>query len=329
MHRIRTAVVAGALGLLAVTAAQASIDNTIRKTFNVTPGGTLIIDADLGDISVNVAAGSAVTIDVVRRARTNSQSRANELYSKYDLSFTQEGSNVRVIGKYDHPFRFFDFFNDDLDVKFVVTVPARYNVNLDTSGGDIRVGDLNGEVKAKTSGGDLDLGRIHGVVDARTSGGDVSIAEAHTTVTLGTSGGDVSVGSADGNLTAKTSGGDIEIKRAAANLLAHTSGGSISIGEAHGIIDASTSGGSIHARLAQQPRGDSQLKTSGGTITLTVAPSVALDLDAHTSGGDIETDVPVTLLGKQSDSTLNGKLNGGGPRVVLRSSGGDIRLRKM
>ena len=37
---------------------------------------------------------------------------------------------------------------------------------------------------------------------------------------------------------------------------------------------------------------------------------------------------PVTLLGKQSDSTLNGKLNGGGPRVVLRSSGGDIRLRR-
>jgi len=108
-----------------------------------------------------------------------------------------------------------------------------------------------------------------------------------------------------------------------------TSGGSISIGEAHGAIDASTSGGSIQARLAQRPGGDSTLKTSGGGITLTVASNVAIDVDAHTSGGDIETDVPVTLLGKQSESTLNGKLNGGGPRVVLRTSGGDIRLRKM
>ena len=89
------------------------------------------------------------------------------------------------------------------------------------------------------------------------------------------------------------------------------------------------SGGSIQAHLTQRPGGESTLKTSGGGITLTVASNVAIDLDAHTSGGDIETDVPVTLLGKQSDSTLNGKLNGGGPRVVLRTSGGDIRLRKM
>jgi DUF4097 and DUF4098 domain-containing protein YvlB len=328
MHRIRTAVVAGALGLLAV-AAQASIDNTVHKTFNVADGGTLTIDADLGDISISAGGTGGVTVDVIRRARTSSQSRANELFAKYDLSFGQEGNGVRVTGRYDHPFRLFDFFNNDLDVKFVVTVPARYNLNLNTAGGDIHVGDLNGEVRAKTSGGDLHLGRINGVVDAHTSGGDVNIASAHTTVTLGTSGGDVAVGNADGNLTARTSGGDIDVKRAAGNLVAHTSGGSITIGEAHGIIDASTSGGSIEARMAQQPHGDSQLKTSGGGITLTVASNVALDLDAHTSGGDIETDVPVTLLGKQSESTLNGKLNGGGPRVVLRSSGGDIRLRKM
>jgi hypothetical protein len=328
MHRIRTALAACALGLLAVSAAQASIDSNIHKAFNVADGGTLIIDTDLGDIRVDPGA-AGVTIDVIRRAKTSSQSRANDLFHQLDLSFAQEGNNVRVTGKYDHPFRWFDFFGNDLDVKFVVTVPSRYNVDLRTSGGDVRVGNLNGEVRAKTSGGDLDLGQIAGVVDARTSGGDVNINGARSAVTLATSGGDVSVGDAGATVSAKTSGGDIVIKRVAGNLVAHTSGGSINIGEAHGVIDASTSGGSIQAHLTQRPGGDSTLKTSGGGITLTVAANVAIDVDAHTSGGDIETDVPVTLLGKQSDSTLNGKLNGGGPRVVLRTSGGDIRLRKM
>src|SRR5262245_26481110 len=328
MNRIRTAAVAVALVLLAVSAAQASIDSPIRKNFNVAEGGTLIIDTDLGDINVNPAAGG-VSIQVLRRARTSSQSKANDLFRDFDLTFAQEGNNVRVTGKYDRPWRWFNFFGNDLDVKFVVTVPARYNVDLRTSGGDMHVGDLNGEVRAKTSGGDLDLGHIGGVVEAHTSGGDVSIAGARADVKLSTSGGDVSVGDAAGAVNARTSGGDIEVSRAASSLVAHTSGGSISIGEAHGTIDASTSGGSINAHLVQQPRGDSQLKTSGGGITLTLAPNVAVDLDAHTSGGDIETDVPVTLLGKQSESTLNGKLNGGGPRVVLRTSGGDIRLRKM
>jgi DUF4097 and DUF4098 domain-containing protein YvlB len=110
--------------------------------------------------------------------------------------------------------------------------------------------------------------------------------------------------------------------------MAHTSGGSIEIGDAGGTIDASTSGGSIRARLSRQPRADSKLQTSGGGITVHVAPNVSLDVDAHTSGGDVASDLPVTILGKQNDSSLNGKLNGGGPKLVLRSSGGDIRLEK-
>jgi hypothetical protein len=38
--------------------------------------------------------------------------------------------------------------------------------------------------------------------------------------------------------------------------------------------------------------------------------------------------MPVTIIGKQEESTLNAKLNGGGPRLVLRSSGGDIRVAR-
>jgi hypothetical protein len=328
MHPIRTAALTAALGLLTISAAHAAIDNNIHRTFNVGEGGTLSIDTDLGDIRVNPG-GGGVTIDVNRRARTSSQSRADELFRDFNVTLAQEGNNVRVHARYDKPMKWFNFFGDDLDVKFIVTVPSRYNVQLNTSGGDIQIGDLNGEVRVKTSGGDVDLGRIGGIVEAKTSGGDVSIASARAAATLGTSGGDIAAGEIHGALNVRTSGGDIEIRRALGDLVAHTSGGSITIGEARGTIDASTSGGSIEAHLLQQPRGDSQLRTSGGGITLSVAPNVAVDVDAHTSGGEIETDVPVTLLGKQSESTLNGKLNGGGPRLVLRTSGGDIRLRKM
>ena len=101
------------------------------------------------------------------------------------------------------------------------------------------------------------------------------------------------------------------------------------IEEAQGTVDAQTSGGSIRARLANQPRADSRLSTSGGGITISIAPNVSVDLDARTSGGDVDTDVPVTLLGRQSESSLEGKINGGGPKLVLRSSGGSIKLRKL
>ena len=328
MLRIRTAALAAALGLITLSAAQASIDSPIHRTFSVHEGGTLTIDADLGDIRVT-SGGTMVSVDVLRKAKTSSREKADDLFRDYRVEFTQEQNDVRVTARNDRARSWFNLFGNDLTVQYVVTVPSRFNLKLITSGGDIKVGDLNGDVRCKTSGGDLELGHIGGAVECKTSGGEMNLAGVRGNATLGTSGGNVRIGDAGAALEVKTSGGSIAIDRVAGDLVAHTSGGGITVHQAFGNIDAETSGGSIEAGLARQPRGDSQLKTSGGGIVLSLAPGVALDLDAHTSGGDVQTDVPVTLLGKQSDSTLNGKVNGGGPKIVLRSSGGDIHLRKL
>jgi DUF4097 and DUF4098 domain-containing protein YvlB len=308
MTRIRTAALAAVLGLASISAAHAAIDSPIHRNFNVHAGGTITIDADLGDIKVTSGA-SNVSVDVIRRAKTSSSERANELFKDLDVQFSQAQNDVHIHARYNHPTSWFHW-NNDLEVRFVVNVPAQYNVDLRTSGGDIAVSDLAGAAKVRTSGGDVTLGRIDGIVDAYTSGGDVSMTGSRAAATLSTSGGDIKVGDAAGSLTAKTSGGSIEI------------------GEASGAIDASTSGGSIKARVSGQPHADSKLSTSGGGITIHVASNVRLDIDAHTSGGDVASDVPITIQGKQDDSSLNGKLNGGGPKLVLRSSGGDIRLAR-
>lgn len=327
MHRIRTAALAAALGLLAITAAHAATDSNIRRTFGVAQGGTLTVDADLGNLTIT-GGGSGVTVEVKRRAHASSRSRADEIFKQYEVKMDQSGNDVRVTARYDHPFSWFHW-TDDLDVDFVVSVPANYNLQLKTSGGNIKVGDLHGDIRAHTSGGDVSLARIAGPVDASTSGGDVSLDAGNGRIVLRTSGGGVHIGQANGSVDAKTSGGSIEIIRAAADVYAHTSGGGITIDEAFGSLDASTSGGSIRARLAQQPRGESKLSTSGGSIVVSLAPNVSLDLDAHSSGGEVATDVPMTIQGKQSDDTLNGRINGGGPRLTLRTSGGDIRVKKL
>jgi hypothetical protein len=326
MKRIRNAAIAAVLGLVSISAAHAAIESPIHRSFNVHPGGTINIDADVGDIKI-ISGAPNVSIDVVRVAKTSSRSRADELFKDFDANFAQEGNDVRLRARYNHPTSWFHW-NMDFDVHFVVHVPSQYNVDLSTSGGDINVSDLAGQVRVKTSGGDIELGRIAGTVDAHTSGGNVSMAGSRANAMLSTSGGDIKVGDAGASLSVKTSGGSIDIRRAEADLKAHTSGGSIEIGDAGGAIDAESSGGSIRARLSRQPRSDSRLSTSGGGITVHVAPNMALDIDAHTSGGDVASDIPVTIQGRQHDSSLNGKLNGGGPKLVLRSSGGDIRLEK-
>ena len=51
-----------------------------------------------------------------------------------------------------------------------------------------------------------------------------------------------------------------------------------------------------------------------------------LEIDAYASGGDADTDLPVTVLVKQTDNSLKGTLYGGGAVLKLRSSGGGVSV---
>jgi hypothetical protein len=306
--------------LLLITLSAGAAQNRVAKTFDAADGGKLVLKADVGDVRVTTG-GRGVSVEVTMSGR-------DESVQSYRVSFRQEGNTVYIDGDDGrNGWRWFDF--DNLRVKYVVSVPRRFQVDLLTSGGDIDLADLDGEVLARTSGGDITIGNTGGNVTAKTSGGDVKVRGASGTLKVGSSGGDIDIDNANGEVEARTSGGDIEIRRAGANVLARSSGGGIHIDEAYGAIDASTSGGSIEARFSRQPNADSRLVTSGGGISVTLAGNVAADIDAHTSGGGISSSVPVQVLGKQSDSTLVGKVNGGGPKLYVRTSGGGISLRRM
>lgn len=321
MHRIRIALAAAVLGLLSLSA-HAAVDSPVRRGFNVAPGGTLYLDTDVGNVHIVTGTGGGVAVAIQRRARSQKE------LDRVHLSMEQQGNDVHVRNSVEQMSRWFSWGND-LDMTFDVTVPSHYNVELKTSGGNVSVGDLHGFVHARTSGGNVKLARIDGPVDARTSGGDVHLDGSTTNAMLHTSGGSVVVGDINGNLEIRSSGGSLEAHRVNGTVFARTSGGGITIGEARGSIDAETSGGSIHASISAQPHADSRLSTSGGGITIALAPNVRVDLDAHTSGGGVNSDVPITIMGKVSDDALEGKVNGGGPRLVLRSSGGGIHVRKL
>ena len=48
-----------------------------------------------------------------------------------------------------------------------------------------------------------------------------------------------------------------------------------------------------------------------------------------TEGGTVDSKLPVTVVGKQKDGMLEGKINGGGPNLALKTSGGNIQVLKL
>lgn len=301
-----------AVSLFAVQSAFARFERTVEKTFTVSPGGTLTVSTEGGDVKVRPGKGDQVHVVALQRfGRADNAAEADEVAKDLQLNITQEGNDVKAEARFPRRSSGWMFGNWPLvQVSFTVTVPEQYNVDLTTSGGDIHVGDLTGSTRVKTSGGDLELGRLKGPVHGSTSGGDVTLEEGSDKVQLGTSGGDIEVGHASGDVRLETSGGDISVERVS------------------GALDASTSGGDVKVTIEAPMKNDVSLGTSGGNVTARVSKDAGFRLDANTSGGDVEAeDLTITIeKGGVGKSRLVGEVNGGGPVLKLRSSGGDLNV---
>ncbi|MFO7891789.1 MAG: DUF4097 family beta strand repeat-containing protein [bacterium] len=287
------------------------VKGDIHKTFKVQKEGLLTIEADIGSIEINTTKDDEVDIVVDFDKRRGSSSRLRNIMKNIDVNFHHSGRDVRVDLEYDRGLgNFWNSVGRYLRVKFMVTVPEEYNVDIHTSGGSISVDDLEGEVTSRTSGGSLYFGEIAGQVYGKTSGGSITLHGCKEEVKVETSGGSIDIGEVSGNV------------------VAHTSGGSIKVEEVMGAIDARTSGGSVTAYISKQPRGNCSLKTSGGTVTAYLARDVKVTVDAHTSGGRVHTDFPVMVRGTLNKRSLNAEINGGGPELYLRTSGGSIYIKE-
>jgi DUF4097 and DUF4098 domain-containing protein YvlB len=66
--------------------------------------------------------------------------------------------------------------------------------------------------------------------------------------------------------------------------------------------------------------------SSGGDIEVIVPRATAGNFNATTSGGGVTLEIPISTT-ELKDGRAKGTLNGGGPQIEARTSGGDIALR--
>ncbi|MDT8427484.1 MAG: hypothetical protein RQ757_01815 [Pseudomonadales bacterium] len=300
----------------------------IEREFAVDPGGLLFIDSDAGAIEINTWDENRVRL-LIRNV------------DSFDVEVEQRSDGIYVVAESQR--RLFNFGSSNLS--FRVDVPRQFNLDLDTGGGRIDVGDLTGSVRADTSGGSISIGRItQGNVLVDTSGGRITILDVEGNVEADTSGGNIDIGNVTGNVLADTSGGRITIGDVGGNISADTSGGSIDVGTSGGRVLLDTSGGTIRAAWAQGPI---EADTSGGNIYL---DGSATSVKADTSGGNIvieASDGPVqadtsggNITIRRSRAAIEADTSGGridaellvvspgtNASITLESSGGDITLR--
>jgi hypothetical protein len=228
-------------------------------------------------------------------------------------------------------------------------------INAETGGGGIDVGNVGGELTVRTGGGSIHIGSAKGKVVAESGGGNVVLVSGAQGASLQTGGGSIHVDKCTGEVKAETSGGSIDLGEVGGGASMETGGGSLKLTSATGLVKAQTGGGSIelfgvpaaHVEtgagtitakfIASSTASDSQLETGVGDITVYLAPSMHVTLRASieaASGHHITSDFPdfkVSSEGGQWEPKLisaEGSLNGGGPVLKIRTTMGNIYIRR-
>lgn len=270
-----------------------------------------------GNIQVKGYVGNRVKVAFVVTKNNGEvlEMTLDELQKYASFLITKEGPNLSIEVK--------EIFKRNMSVGFIVETPVKTACNVTTSGGNLSLANLTGDQEMHTSGGNVHVEGLKGNLNARTSGGNIHLNEVTGTSDVATSGGNIEGASIVGDLKAETSGGNIELEETNGATDVSTSGGNIRLNNLTGSISAQTSGGNVHASLNSLNR-KMLLETNGGSIDCELPEGLGLNLEL--TGSDIQANLK-NFQGTTSDERVSGQLNGGGIPVQINCPGGSIRLK--
>jgi DUF4097 and DUF4098 domain-containing protein YvlB len=199
------------------------------------------------------------------------------------------------------------------------------------------------EVSAKTHGGSFfSWGvrhtnlrvEVHMPKDAdlsvRSGDGSIEVDSINGSVDLTAGDGHITAQSLRGNLRFHTGDGHIEARGLDGQVDASSGDGHINLEGRFDGLKIKTGDGSVTARASAGSKVSSawSVYTGDGSVDLEIPGDLQANIEASTHDGHISLGLPITVEGTFSSSRIQGKLNGGGQPVTIRTGDGSIHLNK-
>ena len=153
-----------ALVLLAASSADAA-EKKVERTFTVSPGGALIVDADSASVHVSGGATNQVTVRMIARG-------SDKDLASTKLDAFQKGDGVTVTMRRQEKRGWFNWSSWYGNGHIEVTVPQRYGISIQTAGGNVELTGTTGAATLRTSGGDIVAKNVNGNVEAKLRGAE-------------------------------------------------------------------------------------------------------------------------------------------------------------
>ena len=313
-----------------------------------------------GDLTIRGSEDAQVRISAKKNAKTWSDSEAERLAKPVGVEVVKNGDAYEV-----HPTGY-DLSNSRISVDLELSVPRKSPLTIKTEKGDITVSDVTSDVSISLQSGDVDLRDIAGDISVETRKGDVKAADIKGDVKVSGKGGEIDVNNCTGGLTVdgdfygpvrgdkitkgvrlisvktdltlsalsghmEAGSGNLDIIDAPGNLELRTRDMEVNVENPGGKVKIDDRNAEISVRYSSVPKDDVMITNSSASISLTLPGSSSFEIQADCRNCDVDSEFPglQASKGASGDASLAGKLGSGrGPKIVLKTSYGNIALRR-
>lgn len=151
-----------------------------------------------------------------------------------------------------------------------------------------------------------------------------------TNLDLRTSNGEVRVNGVNGHVEATTTNGDMRVGDVKGDVTLSTTNGEIEIAGVSGQATALTTNGSVVAEVRKIPaQGKVKLETTNGNVEAYLPADLRATVEAMTTNGRVAIDYPITREGLMTSKSIRGTIKGGGAKLYLATTNGNVDVRKL
>ena len=290
--------------------------NSVETTIDVKSGGSLFLRTNLGTLNIKTHNKPTVEMTLVHTVAAKDKKTADKMFKSLKMNYELDGNksgeaklvkgqDAAIVAAFptrtlsDHEIEESNDFEELKEAllirnnshfrnaEFEIRIPKKFNLDLETLAGPIRISDVSGSAKCMTRAGYIEVNKIGGDLEARTLGGHIDVGEVDGDFLAHTKGGHIHADRVNGSVDAESLGGHIDFGITGGHVHAVSMGGGITIWKANASVDAKSPAGAISVNFIKQPGADSILKSETGSIHVGYIEGMGFDIEAKCELGKI------------------------------------------
>ncbi len=245
---------------------------------------------------------------------------------KYILEVRESNGELKLTAKRKSSFTLSWNNRDNINITFNIHVPTNVATTIMTTSGDVQLYDLKGNQTFTGTSGDIVAERIVGDIKIVTTSGDARLSNTlGSAFSFDAASGDLNIEKGLYNsIKSSTASGDVSLDEVSGNIDVSSASGDMRIKSNEGSLTTKSASGDQNIEI-RSPKNFIRSSASSGDVRITVPASIGADVNI--GGSSVSMSSRDKFSGNFSkDKSAEGKWNGGGLPINIKTGSGDINL---